>query len=166
MDILKVAVIIYCCFIITVIISAVIIYFYIKYKQRKSRNINEKKVYKYKSYKLKLVKNTLGVKKSIYWLLKVKFREVIEAENKALGFEYVKPFDFTKLREQKVLVSDVLTALVIVSEKKELLPQILSLFVVDSKNYNFDYEKDYNELSVLAGELLIDFFYENLEKMP
>jgi hypothetical protein len=166
MDIFKVSILVYLCIIVTVIIVTVAIYFYSKYKIKRQRKESQNKTYKYKSYKLKLVKNTLGVKKSIYWLLKVKFREVIEAENKALGFEYVKPFDFTKLREQKVLVSDVLTALVIVSEKKELLPQILSLFVVDSKNYNFDYEKDYNELSVLAGELLTDFFYENLEKMP
>lgn len=166
MDILKVAVIIYCCFIITVIISAVIIYFYVKHKRNKARKAIEDKTYKYKNYKLKLVRNTLGVKKSIYWLLKVNFREVIEAENKALGFEYIKPFDFTKLRQDNVVVGDVLTALVIVSEKKELLPQILSLFVVDSNKFNFDFEKDFNELSVLAGELLTDFFYENLEKMP
>jgi hypothetical protein len=164
MDILKVAVIIYCCFIITVIVLAVIIFFYVKYKRNKARKAIENKTYKYKNYKLKLVRNTLGVKKSHYWLLKVKFREIIEAENKALGFEYIKPFDFTKLREN-VTVSDVLSALVVLSEKKDLLPQIFSLFVVDSNKYVFDYEKDYNELSVLAGELLTDFFYENLQTM-
>ena len=164
MDILKVAVFIYCCLIITVIILAVVIFFYLRYKQKKARKVTENKIYKYNNYKLKLVRNTLGVKKSHYWLLKVKFREIIEAENEALGFEYIKPFDFTKLREN-VIVSDVLSALVVISEKKDLLPQIFSLFVVDSKNYTFDFEKDYNELSVLAGELLTDFFYENLQTM-
>lgn len=164
MDILKVGVFVYCCFIITVVLSAVIIFLYVRHKRNKLQNLSKKKVYKYKNFDLKLVRNTLGVKKAIYWLLKVDFRKAIEDENKALGFEYIKPFDFTKLRED-VKVDDVLSGIVVISEKKELLPQIFSLFVVDSHKYKFDFEKDFNELSILAGELLTDFFYENFQKM-
>jgi hypothetical protein len=155
-DLLKYSLLIYSGLILFIIISIVILYLYGKFKR--------KKVYKYKGNKLKLVKNTLGVKKAIYFLFKTDFRKVIEEENKSLGFEYIKPFDITKLKEQNVLIADLMGALILISERKDLLPLIFN-FLVEKNNVKYDFEKDFDKLSNLGLELLEDFFIGNLRKM-
>lgn len=158
-DILTYSIIIWALIVFTILIVIGIIYLYLKRKVKKQKD----KVYKYKNYNLKLIRNTLGVKKALYFLLKQDFRKAVEDANTELGFEYVKPFDFTKIREQNVMVSDLLGAIVIICEKKELLPQIFKLFI--EGNYEYDFEKDYAVLSSLAEEILQDFFFENWVKI-
>lgn len=159
------AILVYILIILTILLLAVVFYFYLKLKIKKKKESKLEKVYKYINYNMKLVRNTLGIKKAIYFLLKQDFRKAIEDENNELGFEYVKPFDFTKLREQNVNVADLVGGIVIICEKKELLPQIFKLFIEDSEKYDFDFEKDYSTLSELAIEILNDFFFENAERM-
>ena len=110
--ILQYSFLIYFLIILSVIILIGFLYVFVKIKNKKS-----KVKFIYKGYKFKLVTNTLGVKKSMYWLLKKDFRKIIEEENQAVGIEIAKPFDFTKIRESNVLTADLLTALAVIVER-------------------------------------------------
>lgn len=146
----------YICLVLFCLFSFLIFFFYKRRKFKKRLN----KVYKYKDKKITLVKNTLDKKIAMYFLLKQKFNDIIKQENERLNYEFVKPFDFTKIREQNVNTMDIFSGIILVCKKKELLPEIFECFI-NEKNINFDFERDYNRLSILASELVTDFFLEN-----
>jgi hypothetical protein len=143
---------------LSIILIGAIIYFYAKVK------VGSKSKFKYKGKRLHLVKNTVGVLKASHLLLAVDFKTAIEDENKALGMEYVKPFNFSKLRENPVEDIDLSRALLIICEKKEILPNIFKYFI-EEKNIVFDFEKDFDALSGLAYDIIQAFFFENYRKV-
>jgi hypothetical protein len=164
-DIARYLFIVYAFVVVAFIFTAVFLFIV---KKIKSRNYG---VYKYKGNKLKLVRNNLGVKRATFWLLHKDFKKIIEDENKALDKEYIKPFDFTKIRELKISSTDIQLSLVLIAEKKEILPEIFNHFIerkdvkYDLDSIAFDFEKDYWKLSTIANQVLNDFFFENWRKL-
>lgn len=111
-----------------------------------------------------LISNTLDKKIAMYFLLAQNFNDIINEENTNLKYEFVKPFDFTKIRENNIHPTDIFSGIILVCKRKELLPNIFECFV-NEKEINYDFEKDYNKLSILAAEIVTDFFIENARIM-